>query len=110
MAKIYYDRQVVLDWFAENGLTAKAEHVFADDEKHAFDFIFENKVALEIEGGIHSFGAHSRPLGILRDMYKYNKAASLGWVVLRCEPKDVCMVDTLDLIKKTIAVRAHVEI
>lgn len=49
-----------------------------------FDFAWPaEKVAVEIEGGIWTRGRHSRGKGMESDMRKYNRAASLGWIVLR---------------------------
>lgn len=47
----------------------------------------ENKIAVEIEGGIWTRGAHGRGTGIMRDIEKYNAAQSLGWRVYRTTPK-----------------------
>lgn len=43
----------------------------------------EQRIALEIEGGIHMRGRHIRPEGFLRDMEKYNQLAVWGWLLLR---------------------------
>jgi hypothetical protein len=110
MAKIFYDRQVVLDWFKDNGLIADPNELhFA---KHLgrnwrFDFTFSRhgKVALECEGGIFSRGRHSNPAGMVKDIEKYNTAAALGWSLIRCTPADLCMTETVDFIKGAIAAR-----
>ena len=44
------------------------------------------KVAIEIEGGIFNKGRHTRSLGYLGDMEKYNEAARAGWLVFRYAP------------------------
>ncbi|SMF93953.1 hypothetical protein SAMN02949497_1249 [Methylomagnum ishizawai] len=43
----------------------------------------EYRLILEIEGGIHSRGRHTRAQGFANDVEKYNEAALGGWVVLR---------------------------
>lgn len=64
-----------------------------------FDFAFPaQKVAVEIEGGIWTNGRHSRGKGMESDMRKYNRAASLGWIVLRGSP---AMVQSLELLNAT---------
>lgn len=66
-----------------------SEFVFAPPRKWRFDWAWPEKMlALEIEGGIWKQGRHNRPSGFLRDMEKYNKAACLGWRVLRCTTKE----------------------
>jgi len=57
---------------------------------------------LEIEGGIWTGGRHNRSAGFLRDMEKYNTAASMGWRVLRVEPKNLLTKSTADLVKRTM--------
>ena len=54
------------------------------------DFAFlRAKVALEVEGGIWlpGGGRHNRGKGMLKDMEKYNRAAALGWRIVRCTPQ-----------------------
>jgi len=52
-----------------------------------FDYAFpEVKVAIELEGGVWSNGAHTRGKHYISDMEKYNSAVELGWVVLRYLP------------------------
>jgi len=46
----------------------------------------ELMIAVEIEGGIFSGGAHTRGAHFLSDCEKYNTAASMGWIVLRAIP------------------------
>lgn len=48
-----------------------------------FDFAWPDlpggrRLAVEIEGGIHSGGRHVRPQGYKRDLEKYNSAVALG--------------------------------
>ncbi len=54
------------------------------ERKWRFDFAFpDKKIAVEIEGGIFTHGRHTRPLGYIADMDKYNNAALAGFKVLR---------------------------
>lgn len=65
-----------------------AEFQFDPERKWRFDYAFmTNKVALEIEGGVWTRGRHTRGGGFLGDMEKYNRAAALGWRIIRCTPK-----------------------
>lgn len=68
------------------------EYKFDAKRKFRFDFYVESnglKVALELEGGIWSKGRHTRPTGFLRDMEKYNLAASMGILVFRIPSHDI---------------------
>ena len=85
------------------GLPKPEEEFVFSERKFRFDYAFvDKKVAVEQEGGIWTRSGHSHPTGIIRDMEKYNLAASLGWRVLRVQPKDLLKAETFDLIKKTL--------
>lgn len=67
------------------GIKHVREHKFHEERKWRFDVAWpEVKVALEIEGGAWRYGRHNRASTFLKDMEKYNEAASMGWLVLRC--------------------------
>jgi len=76
-----------LDWQmrAVSGIpTPAAEHRFHATRKWRFDFAWPDlKVAVEIEGGTWTRGAHSRGKHFEADCEKYNEAAIGGWTVLR---------------------------
>lgn len=79
------------------------EYRFHDTRRWRFDYaIPEHKIALEVEGGVWTGGRHIRAAGFLKDMEKYNTAAAMGWQVLRCTPKELHSMKTIQLIKKTI--------
>jgi hypothetical protein len=57
--------------------------------KHRFDFCWPAlRIALEVEGGVWVQGRHTRGAGFLKDMEKYNLAASQRWLVFRTTPKE----------------------
>lgn len=61
-----------------------SEYKFDEKRKWLFDFChIDKKIAIEIEGAIFSNGRHSRGLGMMKDMEKYNTATINGWKVLR---------------------------
>lgn len=78
------------------------EYRFHPTRKWRFDFAApDEKIAIEIEGGIHSKGRHVRPKGYIGDLEKYNEAAWLGWRVLRYSTSQVNGgIAILDLYKK----------
>jgi len=93
----------------------EAEYKFHPTRKWRFDLAWpEQKVALEIEGGLYgvgkpcplckrrSVGAHTSIQRLKGDMKKYNAACSLGWRVLRVQPEDMTKISTVTLIKKTL--------
>lgn len=63
--------------------TPVAQHLFHQSREWAFDRAWlEFKVAVELQGGIWTGGAHVRGLGYINDVDKLNSAQVLGWVVL----------------------------
>lgn len=49
-----------------------------------FDFALpEALIAIEVEGGVHTGGRHTRGKGFIQDCEKYNAATILGWRVIR---------------------------
>lgn len=87
----------------EIGVEPVKEYQFHAQRKWRFDYAFvEAKVALEVEGGVHTGGRHIRPKGFLGDMEKYNTAATLGWRLLRTTPDGLLSRDTLEMIKTAI--------
>ncbi|QDT39750.1 hypothetical protein [Stratiformator vulcanicus] len=88
------------------------EFAFDTDRKWRFDFAWpwpRMKVAVELEGGILSDGpsGHRSKGGVLRDIEKYNRAAELGWRVLRYSIVDVRdrPLQTLEQIERVIGER-----
>jgi len=58
------------------------------ERRFRFDWAWpEQKVALEMEGGVWTRGRHTRPQGYERDCEKYSLAAILGWRVIRVTPR-----------------------
>lgn len=63
------------------------EYRFHVSRKWRFDLAWPLRmIAVEIEGGLFSGGAHNRGAHYLSDCDKYNQAAILGWCVLRFSP------------------------
>jgi len=88
------------------------EYQFHLERKWRFDIAFvEQKVALEIEGGLfrggrgggNAIGAHTSGVGVLRDMEKYNEAVVMGWRVVRVTPRQISDGTAVRLLWKLIA-------
>ncbi len=70
------------------GLAVVAEHRFHPTRRWRFDYaLVDNKVALEVQGGLFVGGRHSRGPALLKEHEKLNAAAVLGWRVLFVTPK-----------------------
>ena len=82
------------------------EHKFHDVRKWRFDYAFpDQKVAVEVDGGVWTGGRHINPAGYINDMEKLNTAASMGWLVLRITTDDRFASKTYDLIKAAVEYR-----
>lgn len=64
------------------------------------------RLAVEIEGGIHVQGRHSRGAGFREDCLKYDAMMRLGWTVYRCEESMVKSGRALDTIIILLVQRA----
>lgn len=92
----------------ETGQAVELEHRFAPPRKWRFDYcIPKYKIAIEIEGGAHTQGRHTRGVGFVNDMEKYNKAIELGWTLLRYTPDQRFKQTTIDQITKVIILRKN---
>ena len=68
-----------------------------------FDFCWvKERLAVEINGGTYSRGAHARPLGIKRDYEKGNLAVQFGWRVLQFDADMVKSGQALDFTEKML--------
>ena len=60
------------------------EFKFHPKRKWKSDFVWtEQKLIVEVEGGIFSNGRHTRGIGFQNDCEKYNSATCLGYRVIR---------------------------
>lgn len=79
------------------------EYRFDAKRRYRLDLAFpKQRIGIEIEGAIWNAGAHSRPLGILRDMEKANLLVLLGWRVLRYTPVQVKCGQALEGLKQLL--------
>jgi hypothetical protein len=79
------------------------EHKFHPTRKWRFDYAWEDyRIALEVEGGVWVGGRHTSGAGFVKDMEKYNEAACLGWRIIRCQPRELCSIKTVDNIKRAM--------
>jgi len=66
------------------------ELLFHPKRKWRFDYAWEEqKLALEVHGGIHPGGRHTRGRGFVEDRAKMNEATLLGWTVLEVTPEHI---------------------
>ena len=63
----------------------------------------EQRVALEVEGGVWTRGRHTRGSGYVKDLEKYSEAAAQGWRLVRVTPDQLCTLETIELLKRALA-------
>ncbi len=99
-----YNPQIVVAFFKEHGLTAIPEYRFCPERRWRADFYFEPDILLECDGGlfIAGGGRHNRGASMLKDFEKLNRAACMGFRVLRVTPQSLCMQDTIEMIREAL--------
>ena len=66
------------------------EYRFHPTRRWRYDYAWPDRlIAVEIEGGVWRNGRHTRGLGFLGDMEKYNTGVKLGWRILRYTPQNM---------------------
>lgn len=81
-----------------------AEHRFSPPRRWRFDWAWpDQKVALEVQGGLFVQGRHARGAALLKEHEKLNEAAAQGWRVLYVVPGQLDSTATLDCLRRTLA-------
>lgn len=60
----------------------------------------EQKLALEIEGGVWTNGGHVRPTGFIKDIEKYNALTLEGFSLLRFTPQQMGNCESYDFVRE----------
>ncbi len=125
-----YNPKVVIAFFAEHGIPEpEFEYRFHPDRKWRFDLSWPKYdreirdgngavvaiqtlnnaaggLALEVQGGIFSRGRHTQGAALIKEWEKLNRAAELGWRVIYCQPTELCMDATAQMIKRCLKITA----
>ena len=76
------------------------EYRFDPDRRYRADFAWPTRSLLvEVEGGTRQYGRHNRHEGFEKDCTKYNRAALLGWTVLRFTSSQVTRGEAASVIE-----------
>jgi hypothetical protein len=82
------------------------EWKFDAKRRWRFDYAWpQQMIALEVEGGVWTGGRHTRGSGFVRDMEKYNRAAVLGWRLLRVTPDKLVSFGTFEMLREILGLR-----
>ena len=81
----------------------ETEYKFDTDRRWRVDFmILDVKLAIECEGGVFTRGRHTRPMGFVKDIEKYNKLLENGIALLRYSIDDFRSQGKVDKMIKQI--------
>lgn len=102
------DAEQALAWqLTAAGLLFTEEARLVPGRQWRWDFAFhEARLAVEVQGGIWSHGAHSRPWGVMRDLEKHNALVLAGWRDLFVTPQMVEDGTALELIERALGAEA----
>lgn len=86
------------------------EFQFDPTRKWRFDFCWpDQRLAVEVEGGIHSGGRHTRGAGFEQDARKYLAATLAGWCVVRVTGKMVRDGSAIAAARELLRDRRHLK-
>ena len=84
------------------------EYKFCKERRWRFDYAWPKyKIACEVEGGVWTFGRHTRGSGFIKDLEKYSEGAILGWCVIRTTPTDL-LGSGIEMIERALKMRGFV--
>lgn len=94
-----------LEMLAPDIPTPEREAKFHQTRNWRVDFMWrQQKLAVEIEGGIYNRGRHVRPAGFKNDILKYNALSIAGYKLLRFTPDMLDDPQTvLETVRKALA-------
>lgn len=86
------------------GEQPEREFEFDGERRWRFDFAWPaQRLAVEVEGGTrYGLSRHSRGAGFEQDARKYNRAAELGWRVLRFSTAMVRSGEAIDAVRRLV--------
>ncbi|QDP60278.1 MAG: hypothetical protein Unbinned834contig1000_44 [Prokaryotic dsDNA virus sp.] len=88
--RINWSDELVSQIIKEELPLPEREYKFHPTRRWRFDLAFiKEKLAVEIEGAVWTYGRHTRGSGFIKDMEKYNEACYYGWYMARFTPNDV---------------------
>ena len=89
------------------GLSFERQYPYVEGRKFRADFAFiEQRLLVEVTGGIWNRQAHGSVSGVLADNARLNAATIAGWRLLRVRPDEVEDGTALDLIQRALTTSA----
>lgn len=83
------------------------EVMFHPTRRWRFDFLWrDQRLAVEVDGGIWIRGRHNTGIGYVRDAEKLNEAMLAGWRVLRVCDQQIRSGEAIEWIRRGLGVEA----
>lgn len=113
-----YDEQIVTAYYTQQGLPKpvfELQHI--PGRKFRLDIAWPNDhvkdsgaycggIGIEVQGGIWMpISGHKSGVHIKRDYEKNNLSLLNGWRVLYIEPKEVCLLSTVNMVKQLMGIK-----
>ena len=91
MAQSSHAEDTLASLLKKNKITGwQRQYAYVPKRRFSADFCFpEEKLIVEVDGGIYSRRAHGSVTGIIADMNRSNLAASNGFRVMRFRPDEI---------------------
>lgn len=98
------DKTIFFALLRERGLPLPTpEYRFHPTRRWRMDYAWvEERVFLEVDGGVWTRGRHTRGDGWTKDTEKLNEASVAGFRALRCTPSTLCTDAMLDVIARAL--------
>ncbi|MFH1744504.1 MAG: hypothetical protein ABIH23_36330 [bacterium] len=101
-----YKAEIVRAFYMQEGLPKPTfEHRFCD-RRWRLDVAWpEYRIAIECQGGLFlpGGGRHNRGAAMLKEYEKLNTLAQMGWSVIFVIPQDLCLVSTVEMVKRCMS-------
>ena len=99
-----YNSDIVKAYFKECGLPEPVfEFKFHPTRRWRFDLAYpESKLYIEVQGALFTGGRHTRGAALVKEYEKINNATILGWRGLFVLPNEICMMETVEMIREAL--------
>ena len=82
------------------------EHRFHPKRRWRLDYAWPaERVAVEVHGGVHVQGRHTRGVGFVNDREKANQAQLMGWTYLEVCPEQIRSGAALEWVERALGLR-----
>lgn len=85
-------------------------HAYVRERDWRCDFLWpEQRIVVEVEGGVWTRGRHTRGDGFTKDLEKYNALTGAGWTLYRVSQREVTSGEALTLLEAALKAPAELK-